>query len=71
MRSGPEILFRQRADVQGLECPTLGVSDDLRCVDLGLSAGFEADLRVDERGPALRYQHLFERGPPPEKRSRH
>jgi hypothetical protein len=33
----------------------------LRYVDLGLSAGFEADLQVDDRGLVLRYQHLFER----------
>ena len=33
----------------------------LRFVDLGLSAGFEAELEVDERGLILRYQHLFER----------
>ncbi|WP_247887172.1 putative glycolipid-binding domain-containing protein [Azospirillum sp. SYSU D00513] len=35
--------------------------DRLRYVDLGLSAGFEADLEVDGRGLILRYQHLFER----------
>lgn len=34
---------------------------DLRYVDLGLSRGFEADLRVDGDGLVLRYQHLFER----------
>lgn len=33
----------------------------LRYVDLGLSAGFEAELEVDERGLVLRYEHLFER----------
>ena len=33
----------------------------LRYVDLGLSAGFEADLEVDHEGLVLRYQHLFER----------
>ena len=32
-----------------------------RYVDLGLSAGFEADLRVDEDGLVLTYEHLFER----------
>lgn len=36
----------------------------LRYVDLGLSAGFEADLQVDDRGLVLRYQHLFERVAP-------
>lgn len=36
----------------------------LRYVDLGLSAGFEADLLVDEQGLVLRYQHLFERVAP-------
>jgi uncharacterized protein len=36
----------------------------LRYVDLGLSAGFEADLQVDDRGLVLRYQHLFERVTP-------
>lgn len=33
----------------------------LRYVDLGLSAGFEADLAVDDQGLVLQYQHLFER----------
>lgn len=33
----------------------------LRYVDLGLAAGFEAELRVDDDGLVLRYQHLFER----------
>ncbi|XIA62532.1 putative glycolipid-binding domain-containing protein [Bradyrhizobium sp. TZ2] len=33
----------------------------VRYVDLGISAGFEADLEVDNRGLVLRYQHLFER----------
>jgi hypothetical protein len=33
----------------------------VRYVDLGVSAGFEADLEVDNRGLVLRYQHLFER----------
>ena len=36
----------------------------LRYVDLGLCAGFEADLQVDDRGLVLRYQHLFERVAP-------
>ncbi len=44
---------RQRYDRQG--------PDHLRYVDLGLSAGFEADLVVDEQGLVLRYEHLFER----------
>ena len=35
--------------------------DRLRYVDLGLSAGFAADLQVDEQGLVVRYQHLFER----------
>ncbi|MEH2533655.1 hypothetical protein V1277_007049 [Bradyrhizobium sp. AZCC 1588] len=35
--------------------------DRLRYVDLGVSAGFEAELEVDDRGLVLRYQHLFER----------
>ena len=38
--------------------------DRLRYVALGLSAGFEADLQVDDRGLVLRYQHLFERVAP-------
>lgn len=33
----------------------------VRYVDLGLFAGFEADLEVDERCLVLRYGHLFER----------
>jgi hypothetical protein len=33
----------------------------LRYVDLGVSAGFEADLDVDDEGLVLRYEHLFER----------
>jgi hypothetical protein len=33
----------------------------LRYVDLGLSAGFTADLDVDAEGLVLRYEHLFER----------
>jgi uncharacterized protein len=32
-----------------------------RFIDLGLSAGFEADLQVDARGIVQHYQHLFER----------
>jgi hypothetical protein len=36
----------------------------LRDVDLGVSAGFEAEIEVDERGIVLRYQHLFERVTP-------
>jgi len=44
---------RQRYDRQG--------PGRLRFVDLGLSAGFEADLVVDESGLILRYEHLFER----------
>lgn len=39
--------------------------DRLRYVDLGLSAGFEADLRVDGQGLVESYQHLFERIAPP------
>jgi hypothetical protein len=38
--------------------------DRVRYVDLGVSAGFEADLDVDDRGLVLRYQHLFERVAP-------
>ena len=44
---------RQRYDRQG--------PDRLRYVDLGLSAGFEADLVVDDQGLVLSYEHLFER----------
>lgn len=33
----------------------------VRYVDLGLSAGFEADLTIDEEGLVLSYEHLFER----------
>lgn len=44
---------RQRYDRQG--------PGRVRYVDLGLSAGFEADLVVDEQGLVLRYEHLFER----------
>ncbi len=32
-----------------------------RYIDLGLSVGFEADLRVDEDGLVHHYEHLFER----------
>ncbi|HYG91073.1 MAG TPA: putative glycolipid-binding domain-containing protein [Azospirillum sp.] len=38
--------------------------DRLRYVDLGLSAGFEADLQADGQGLVLHYQHLFERPAP-------
>jgi uncharacterized protein len=38
----------------------------LRYVDLGLSAGFEADLLVDDQGLVIQYQHLFERLVPAE-----
>jgi uncharacterized protein len=44
---------RQRYDRQG--------PDRLRYVDLGHSAGFEADLQVDAQGLVLFYEHLFER----------
>jgi uncharacterized protein len=40
-------------------------SGKLRYVDLGLSAGFEADLVVDDTGLVLHYEHLFERMAPP------
>lgn len=36
-------------------------SHSLRYVDLGVAAGFEADLEVDDDGLVLRYEHLFER----------
>ena len=36
----------------------------VRFVDLGVSAGFEADLDVDDDGLVLRYEHLFERVAP-------
>jgi hypothetical protein len=36
----------------------------VRYVDLGLSAGFEADLVVDGDGLVLSYEHLFERVTP-------
>jgi hypothetical protein len=48
---------RQRYDRQGPR--------RLRYVDLGLSAGFEADLVVDDLGLVLHYEHLFERIAPP------
>ncbi len=35
----------------------------LRYVDLGLAAGFEAELVVDGEGLVLQYEHLFERVP--------
>lgn len=46
---------RQRYDRQGPR--------QVRYVDLGLSAGFEADLVVDDEGLVLSYEHLFERVP--------
>ncbi|KRE30568.1 putative glycolipid-binding domain-containing protein [Agromyces sp. Soil535] len=36
----------------------------VRYVDLGVAAGFEADLEVDDDGLVLRYEHLFERVAP-------
>lgn len=48
---------RQRYDRLGPE--------QLRYVDLGLSAGFEALLVVDAHGLVVSYQHLFERTAPP------
>ena len=47
---------RQRYHRQG--------ADRLRYVDLGLSAGFEADLIVDQMGLVVSYEHLFERVEP-------
>jgi uncharacterized protein len=44
---------RQRYDSRG--------RGHLRFTDLGVSAGFEADLHVDDRALVLHYQHLFER----------
>ena len=35
--------------------------DRVRFVDLGLSAGFEAELRVDDRMLVVSYEHLFAR----------
>ena len=49
---------RQRYDRQGPR--------RVRYVDLGNSIGFEADLRVDERGLVVVYEHLFEKVTPPE-----
>lgn len=46
---------RQRYDRQGLR--------RLRYADLGLFAGFEADLTVDETGLVLSYEGLFDRVP--------
>jgi hypothetical protein len=43
----------QRYDYQG--------PGRFRYIDLGVSAGFEADLRVDEEGLVEYYEHLFER----------
>ena len=36
----------------------------VRYVDLGVAAGFEAELDVDDDGLVLRYEHLFERVEP-------
>jgi hypothetical protein len=44
---------RQRYDRKG--------PDLFRYIDQGIAAGFEADLRVDEEGLVLHYEHLFER----------
>lgn len=44
---------RQRYERQG--------TNRVRYVDLGVAAGFEADLEVDDDGLVLRYEHLFER----------
>jgi hypothetical protein len=42
--------------------------NSVRYVDLGTSAGFEADLEVDDDGLVVRYEHLFERiEPEPER----
>jgi len=35
--------------------------DRFRYIDLGLAAGFEAELHVDGQGLVLNYEHLFER----------
>jgi uncharacterized protein len=48
---------KQRYDRQG--------PGRVRFVDLGLSAGFEADLVHDEQGIVLHYESLFERISPP------
>jgi hypothetical protein len=50
--------FRQRYDRLGPQ--------RLRYVDLGLSAGFEADLLVNGQGLVIQYHHLFERLAPAE-----
>jgi hypothetical protein len=39
-------------------------SGRVRYVDLGVAAGFEADLEFDEHELVVRYQHLFERVEP-------
>jgi uncharacterized protein len=44
---------RQRYDYRG--------PGRFRYIDLGLFAGFEADLQVDDHGIVQRYQHFFER----------
>ncbi|WP_137389460.1 putative glycolipid-binding domain-containing protein [Rhodoligotrophos defluvii] len=44
---------RQRYDFKASGC--------FRYVDLGLAAGFEADLHVDNDGLVRHYEHLFER----------
>ena len=36
----------------------------VRFVDLGVAAGFEADLDLDDDGLVLRYEGLFERVAP-------
>lgn len=52
---GASVRFWHRTDVEGLERSELAI----------LSRGFEADLVMDAAGPALRYEYLFERAPPP------
>ena len=37
------------------------VSSPGNATSVGLSAGFEADLLVDDQGLVIQYQHLFER----------
>jgi hypothetical protein len=44
---------RQRYDCKG--------PGRFRYIDLGVAAGFEADLQVDEEGLVQHYEHLFER----------
>jgi hypothetical protein len=44
---------RQRYDRKGRRL--------FRYIDQGVAAGFEADLRVDEEGLVVHYEHLFER----------